>query len=171
MNNAVYGKTMENVRKRMDWELVTEPIRLSKCIASIYFKDRVIYRKTISTIHYLKKKVLLDKPTYVGMANLDISKTLMNDFHYGTMWTLTHDFCSDMQEFSHKLDASDYPKNHPLFSDTNKMLGMFKDEANAAIVTKFVGLRAKMYHIEYGGKTTKKAKGSENIGIRETDHF
>ncbi|KAF4520795.1 hypothetical protein B566_EDAN002371 [Ephemera danica] len=195
MNNAVYGKTMENVRKRRDLELVTEPHRLAKCIASIYFKDRVIYSEKMSAIHYHKKKVVLDKPTYVGMAILDISKTLMYDFHYGTMlplygnklWLLymdtdsfiyeirTYDFYSDMQDISHRLDTSDYPKNHPLFSETNKkVLGMFKDEANAAIVTKFVGLRAKMYCIEYGGKTTKKAKGVKTSALEKqitSDHY
>ncbi|KAF4529188.1 hypothetical protein B566_EDAN017653 [Ephemera danica] len=195
MNNAVYGKTMENVRKRMDLELVTEPKRLAKCIASIYFKDRVIYTEKMTAIHYHKKKVVLDKPTYVGMAILDISKTLMYDFHYETMLPIygnklsllymdtdsfiyeirTDDFYRDMQEFSHRMDTSDYPTNHPLYSETNKkVLGMFKDEANAAIVTKFVGLRAKMYCIEYGGKTTKKAKGVKTSALKKqitSDHY
>jgi hypothetical protein len=43
MNNAVYGTTMENVRRRMDMELVTNAKRLKKCIASPFFKDRTIY--------------------------------------------------------------------------------------------------------------------------------
>ncbi|KAF4519569.1 hypothetical protein B566_EDAN004776 [Ephemera danica] len=103
IDNAVYGKTMENVRKRMDLELVTEPKRLAKCIASIYFKDRVIYSEKMSAVHYHKKKVVLDKPTY--------------------------------------------------------------DEANAEIVTEFMGLRAKMYCIEYGGKATKKAKGVKKSAL------
>ncbi|KAF4524190.1 hypothetical protein B566_EDAN011023 [Ephemera danica] len=157
---------MENVRKRMDLEFVTEPKRLSKCIASIYLKDRVIYRKKMGAIHYLKKKVDLDKPTYVGMANLDISKTLMNDLHYGTMLPLYRNelllLYMYIDSFIYEIRTDDfcnYPKNHPLFSETNKkVLGMFKDEANAAIVTKFVGLRAKMYYIEYGGKQQRKRR-------------
>ncbi|KAF4530430.1 hypothetical protein B566_EDAN015261, partial [Ephemera danica] len=82
VEDPVYGKTMENVRKRMDTELVTEINQLEKCVASIYFKDRTIYTEGLCglcglcAVHYHKKKVVLDKPTYVGMAILDISKTL-----------------------------------------------------------------------------------------------
>ncbi|KAF4531793.1 hypothetical protein B566_EDAN017335 [Ephemera danica] len=188
MNNAVYGKTMENVRKRMDLEGVTDATRLAKCVANIYFKDRVIYSEKMSAIHYHKKKVVLDKPTYVGMAILDISKTLMYDFHYGTMLPTygnklsllymdtdsfiyeirTEDFYKDMEEFAHKMDTSDYPINHPLYNEKNKkVLGMFKDESNPAIVTKFIGLRAKMYCIENDGKTTKKAKGVKTSALQK----
>ncbi|KAF4521845.1 hypothetical protein B566_EDAN003719 [Ephemera danica] len=187
MNNAVYGKTMENVRKRMDLELVLDSKRLAKCIASMYFKDRVIYSENMSAVHFHKKKVVLDKPTYVGMAILDISKTLMYDFHYETMVPMygnklsllymdtdsfvyeirTDDFYKDMETISHRMDTSDYPKDHQLYSETNKkVLGMFKDEANSAIVTEFVGLRAKMYCIVYGGKTTKKAKGVKSSALQ-----
>ncbi|KAF4528506.1 hypothetical protein B566_EDAN016828 [Ephemera danica] len=192
MNNAVYGKTMENVRKRMDLELVTDVKRLAKCIASIYFKDRIIYSENMSAIHYHKKKVVLDKPTYVGMSILDISKTLMYNFHYETMLPMygnklsllymdtdsfiyeirTEDFYNDLEDFSHRMDTSDYPRNHHLYDEANKkVLGMFKDEANAAVVTKFVGLRAKMYCIEYGGKTTKKAKGVKTSALKKQVTF
>ncbi|KAF4531833.1 hypothetical protein B566_EDAN000859 [Ephemera danica] len=192
MNNAVYGKTMENVRKRMDMELVTDPKRLSKCIASIYFKDRTIYSENFCAVHFHKKRVVLNKPTYVGMAILDISKTLMYNFHHETMLPLygnrlsllymdtdsfiyeirTQDFYQDMEVFSLRLDTSDYPKDHPLHNEANKkVLGMFKDEVNGAVVTKFVGLRAKMYCIEYNGKTTKKAKGVKSSALKKQITF
>ncbi|KAF4526571.1 hypothetical protein B566_EDAN009587 [Ephemera danica] len=192
MNNAVYGKTMENVRKRIDMELVTDPKRLEKCIASIYFKDTTIYSENLSAIHFHKKKVVLNKPTYVGMAILDISKTLMYDFHYETMLPMyrenlsllymdtdsfiyeirTEDFYKDMEVFSQRMDTSDYPKDHHLYNEVNKkVLGMFKDEANAQIITHFIGLRAKMYCIEYGGKTTKKAKGVKSSALRKQITF
>jgi hypothetical protein len=58
------------------------------------------------------------------------------------------------------FDTSDYPKDHPCYSTLNKnVLGKFKDEANSLPVTHFVGLRAKMYAMKYGGKVTKRAKG------------
>ncbi|KAF4522355.1 hypothetical protein B566_EDAN011075 [Ephemera danica] len=120
MNNAVYGKTMENVRKRMHLELVIDSRRLEKCVASIYFKDRIIYNENLCAIHFHKNTVVLNKPTYVGMAILDISKTLMYDFHYETMLPLYGDFYEDMKLFSHKLDPSDYPKNHPLYNKAKK---------------------------------------------------
>ncbi|KAF4525692.1 hypothetical protein B566_EDAN014792, partial [Ephemera danica] len=186
MNNAVYGKIMENVRKIMQLELVMDSQRLAKCIASMYFKDRVMYSENMSAVHFHKKKVVLDKTTYVGMAILN--KTLMYDFHYETMVPMygnklsllymdtdsfvyeirTDDFYKDMETFSHRMDTSDYPKGHQLYSETNKrVLGMFKNEANSAIVTEFVGLRTKMYSIVYGGKTTKKAKGVKSSALQK----
>ncbi|KAF4530429.1 hypothetical protein B566_EDAN015260 [Ephemera danica] len=65
------------------------------------------------------------------------------------------------------MDTSDYPKNHHLHSETNKkVLGMFKDEANAEIVTEFAGLRAKMYSIVYVGVVKKKAKGVKQSALK-----
>ena len=111
----------------------------------------------------------------------------MYDFHYETMLPMygdklslaymdtdsfiyeikTDDFYADMEGFKHRLDTSDYPKNHHLHSETNKkVLGMFKDEANAEIVTEFAGLRAKMYSIVYGGVVTKKAKGVKQSALK-----
>ncbi|KAF4526818.1 hypothetical protein B566_EDAN015145 [Ephemera danica] len=129
--------------------------RLEKCVASIYFKDRIFYNENLCAIHFHKKTVVLNKPTYVGMAILDISKTLMYDFHYETM-----------------LPMYDYPKNHPLYNEANKkVLGMFKDETNAVPVTHFVGLRAKMYSLVYGDTVTKKAKGVKQSAIKKQITF
>ena len=84
----------------------------------------------------------------------------------------TEDFYKDMEVFSHRMDTSDYPKDHHLYNEVNKkVLGMFKDEANAQIITHFIGLRAKMYCIEYGGKTTKKAKGVKSSALKKQITF
>ncbi|KAF4526717.1 hypothetical protein B566_EDAN015687 [Ephemera danica] len=192
MNNAVYGKTMENVRKRITLELVTDAKRLEKCVSNIYFKDKTIYSENLCAIHFHKKKIILNKPTYVGMAILDISKTLMYDFHYETIQSTyganasllymdtdsfiyelwTKDFYEDMRIFLHRMDTSDYPKNHPLFNEDNKkVLGMFKDETNAKVITHFIGLRAKMYCIVYGDTTTKKAKGVKGTALKKQITF
>jgi hypothetical protein len=137
MNNAVYGKTMENVRRRMDMELVTNAKRLKKCIASPFFKDRTIYSDTLCAVHFHKKKVFMNKPIYVGMCILDLSKTLMYEFHYDFMLKKygkkllymdtdsflyhikTEDFYQDIRMHPHEsstyypFDTSDYPKDHP----------------------------------------------------------
>jgi hypothetical protein len=85
MNIAVYGKTMENVWRRMVMELVTNEKRLKNCIASPFFKDRSIYSDTLCAVHFHKNKVVMDKPIYVGMCILDLSKTPMHEFHYDFM--------------------------------------------------------------------------------------
>jgi hypothetical protein len=198
MNNAVYGKTMENVRRRMDMELVTNAKRLKKCIASPFFKDRTIYSETLCVIHYHKKKVVMNKPIYVGMCILDLSKTLMYEFHYDFMLKKygkklsllymdtdsflyhikTEDFYQDIKmspnesPADYPFDTSDYPKDHPCYSALNKkVLGKFKDEANYVPVTHFVGLRAKMYAMKYCGKVTKRAKGVKTGALKKQITF
>ena len=125
----------------------------------------------------------MNKPVYLGMTILDISKTLMYDFHYGNikpkygekakllftdtdslMYEIeTEDFYKDISQDVHEwLDTRNYPPNHPSGIETgvNKMvIGMFKDEEGGKIVTEFVGLRAKNYSYSCDGKEHKKCKG------------
>jgi hypothetical protein len=63
-------------------------------------------------------------------------------------------------------DTSDYPEIHFCHSNVNKkVLGKFKDEANSVPVESFVGLRAKMYAMKYGGKVLKRAKGVKRYAL------
>lgn len=83
MNNSVYGKTMENIRKRVGIKIVrtngTENERLRKIIATPNFNRRVKFSDDLSAIHVNKTKIILNKPIYVGMAVLDLSNHLMYD--------------------------------------------------------------------------------------------
>jgi len=132
-------------------------------------------------IHLKRNKVLFNKPTTIGMCILDLSKTLMYDYHYnsvkakyGNRATLcftdtdsltyhikTEDLYKDMQAEQDKYDFSDYPSTSPFFSDKNtKVIGKFKDELNGVPIREFVGLRAKMYsNLADNGKVKKTAKG------------
>lgn len=86
LNNAVFGKTMENVRKHR--EMCTKwdgRFGARKYIANPYFQTSKIFNESCATIELQKSKCLLDKPISIGMAILDISKCLMYDFHYGHM--------------------------------------------------------------------------------------
>ena len=74
-NNAVFGKTMENLRKRINFEVL-------KRIAKPNFKTAKIFREDLVGIHMAKPVLLLDKPIQVGFAILDLSKYLTYDFHY-----------------------------------------------------------------------------------------
>jgi len=82
MNNSVFGKTMENLRKRTNIELVTNETRLQKLTAKPTYVSSKIFDENLVGVHSKKERLLLDKPSYVGMSILDLSKTLMYDFHY-----------------------------------------------------------------------------------------
>ena len=78
MNNSVFGKTMENLRKRVDIKLVRtdgiEKEKIRKIMALPNFNRRVKFSDELSAIHVHKTKLILNKPTYVGFSVLDLSK-------------------------------------------------------------------------------------------------
>jgi len=82
MNNAVFGKTMENVRKRVNVKIVNDLNRRNKLVSKPTFKSMKIFDENLAAIHMMKGKIVLDKPVYIGFSVLDLSKTLMYDFHY-----------------------------------------------------------------------------------------
>ena len=82
MNNSVFGKTMENLRRRVDVRLVTNEETLLKHTSEPSFVSSKIFNENLMAIHKVKEVLKLDKPIYVGSSILDISKTLMYDFHY-----------------------------------------------------------------------------------------
>ena len=83
MNNSVFGKTMENVRKRMNFKLICDKTKFQKYVSKPTFINGVIFNENLIGVHYIQEKLKLCKPIYVGFSILDLSKTLMYDFHYG----------------------------------------------------------------------------------------
>ena len=81
MNNSVFGKTMENIRKRVDVRLVTDENKLLKMAAKPTYVSSKIFNKNLVAVHKIKETLTLNRPAYVGMCILDLSKTLMYDFH------------------------------------------------------------------------------------------
>ena len=81
MNFSVFGKTMENIRRRIDVKLIrsTEEEKLHKLIAKPFFNRSVMFDDSLAGTHMNKSKVRLDQPTYVGMSILNLSKNLMYD--------------------------------------------------------------------------------------------
>ena len=183
MNNSVFGKTMENIRNRVDIKLVTTPKQAEKYIYRSNYTGRTTFSDDLVAIHMGKTSIYMNKPKYLGMCILGISKTLMYDFHYGyvkpkygekakllftdtdsLMYLIeTEDFYEDISPDVHEwFDTSNYPPNHPsgIPTGVNKMvIGMFKDEVGGKIITEFVGLRAKNYAYLCDGKEYKKCKG------------
>ena len=85
MNNSVFGKTMENIRNRFDIRLVHEEKQAKKLVSKPTFEGRTIFCKNLVAVHMKQKKIKFDKPIYVGFCILDLSKTLMYDFHCITL--------------------------------------------------------------------------------------
>ena len=185
MNNTVFGKTMENIRNRVDVRLVNNVEKARKLAAKPNLKSPPkIFSENLISVHLKKTSLTMNKPVYLGMCILDLSKTIMFDFHYNyikakyedkakllftdtdsLMYEIeTEDFYKDITgDVKKRFDTSDYPENHPsgiLTGINKKVLGMFKDEAAGKIIKEFVGLRAKLYSfiMDEGGET-KKCKG------------
>ena len=183
MNNSVFGKTMENLRKRVDVRLVTDEKKLLKLTSKPTYVSSKIFNENLVAVHKIKETLTLNRPAYVGMCILDLSKTLMYDFHYKYIKekygqkakllftdtdSLTYkieakDVYKDFFKDKGKFDNSDYPEYSPFFYKENKkVIGKFKDEAAGIPIIEFVGLRSKMYSYikddNNGGKTAKGIK-------------
>jgi hypothetical protein len=179
MNNSVFGKTMENVRKRVDIELVNTEDRAIK-IKNI--KRWTIFGDNLVAVHKQRMNIKLNKPMYLGQTILDQSKVLMYNFHYNFMlkkierenidllFTDTDSLCYNirnqdifkiMKDNEELFDLSNYPKDHELYNPINKKVtGKFKNESIKPI-KEFVGLRAKLYTftVDEENKSHNKAKG------------
>ena len=193
MNNSVFGKTMENIRKRVDVRLITDEKKLLKMASKPTYVSSKIFNENLVAVHKIKETLTLNRPAYVGMCILDLSKTLMYDFHYNYIKekygdkakllftdtdSLTYeieaeDVYRDFWNDKDRFDNSDYPENSPYFDKTNKkVIGKFKDEAAGIPITEFVGLRSKMYsYIKDNQKVGKTAKGiKKNIIKNDIKH-
>ena len=149
MNNAVFGKTMENVRSRRDVKLVVTEERRKKLVSEPNYDSCKQFSESLMAIEMRKTEVLMDKPIAVGQAILDISKTLMHEFWYDylkqkyqdniklcymdtdsfILQIQTDDFFKDINNDVNKwFDTSNYEKNdnRPLEIGKNKkVIGKF----------------------------------------------
>ncbi len=191
MNNSVFGKTMENVRNRVNVKLVTNEKALNKLVKKPNYKRVSEFHENLVAVHMEKTTVKLDKPIYLGMSILDLSKTLMYRFHYDyvkpkwgdkakLLFTDTDSLCYEIQtddvyediknDVDKWYDTSNYDKDHPsgLYSGKNKkVIGFYKDECGGKFIIEFVGLKAKSYSIEMAdGKTEKKCKGVKKYVVK-----
>ena len=181
MNNSVFGKTMENLRKQVDVKLVrSHEDKLRRLIASPAFARANIFDDDLAAIQVHKSNQVLNRPVYVGMSILDLSKHLMDDFYYNQLKTQygescqllytdtdsllleieTEDVYKDVALNQTLYDTSYYPQDHPLYSSANKkVLGKLKDECAGRAIAEYVGLRPQMYSIlEAGGKTPRRRR-------------
>ena len=85
MNNSVLGKTMENVRKHIDIKLVTTNKRRSQLVSEPNYHTTKWFSQNLSAIEMKKTKVKMNKPVYLGLSIIEISKSLMYEFWYDYM--------------------------------------------------------------------------------------
>ena len=85
MNNLVFGKTMENIRKHRDIKLVTTDKRRSKLVSEPNYHTINLISEDFSIIEMKKTKVKMNKPIYLGLSILEISKILMYELWYDYM--------------------------------------------------------------------------------------
>ena len=85
MNNTVFGKTLENLRKRINLKLTSNEDIYTKHAARANFISGKMFNDNLLAIDKMREELVLNRPNYVGMAILDLSKLSMYDFHYHYM--------------------------------------------------------------------------------------
>ena len=193
MNNSVFGKTIENIRKRQNVFLVDDRKLANKLSSKPNFDRATIFDENLIACHMKKTEVYFNKPIYVGQAILDLSKTLMFDFHYNyirkkynkkaellftdtdsLMYLIqTEDFYRVIKkDVKKKFDTSDYYDYNPSGIKTGvnkKVIGKFKDEVGGNQITHFVGLRPKLYTFKVEMKYKKDEKDGKVKEIEAED--
>ena len=190
MNNAVFGKTMENVRKHRDIKLVKTDKKRNKLVSEQNFHTMKLIEINLAINEMRKVKVKMNKPIYLGLSILDISKITMYEFWYDyvkikyqdkarlcymdtdsfVVNIKTKDFYKDIsQDVNKRFDTSNYTFDRPLPTGINKkVIGLMKDELGGDIITEFVALKPKAYsYVTNNFIKTKKAKGTKKCVVNK----
>ena len=194
MNNAVFGKTMENIRKHRDIKSIATDKKRNKLVSEPNYHTRNNISEDLPIIEMNKTKIKMNKPIYLGLSILDIRKILMYEFWYNymklkygnrvklcymdtdsfVMNIKTNDFYKDISnDVDKRFDTSNYECNRPLPTGKNKkIIGLMKDELGGKIITEFVTLRPKTYsYLTDDGKEDKKTKGTKKCVIKRMIKF
>ena len=194
MNNSVFGKTMENIRKHRDIKLVTTDKKKSKLVSEPNYYTINCISEDLPIIEMNKTKVKMNKPIYLGLSISEISKILMYEFWYDYMKPKygnnvklcymdtdsfimnikTEDFYKDIaNDVEKRFDTSNYEVDRPLPTGKDKkVIGLIKDELGGKIITEFVTLRPKTYsYLTDDCKEDEKAKGTKKCVIKRMIKF
>ena len=194
MNNTVFEKTMENIRKHRNIKLVTSRESYLRTVMKPNFKSGVLFGENLMGCEMGKIKVVMNKLVYLGQAILDLSKIMMYQFHYDYMkpkygenlrlcymdtnaliyQIKTEDFYADIvDDVPKRFDTSGDNPDRPLPVGLNKeVIGFMKDELGGAIMTEFMALRPKLYsYRKIDGADNKKCKGIKKCVVKKTLTF
>ena len=165
MNNAAFGKTMDNVRKHRDMKLVTTERRRNYFVLEPNYHTTNFSTGNLLAVEMKISQILMNKPVYLGLLILDLIKTSMYEFwcnyikpKYGEKAKLcyidtgsfiihvkTENFCKDIAENVEKrFDTSNFEIDRPLPIDKNKtVIGLMKDELGGQIMKKVFWIKSK----------------------------
>ena len=169
MNNSVYGKTIESKRRRLKVDIIRDAEKTAKLTSKFEFDKFKIFGENMAAICSRPKVINWTTPTIVGATILDLSKLRMYGFLYDVMRANfrcsllysdtdsllykveTTDLYADLakkKEVCTEFGYSNYPDNHPLYSDVNHSRVLkFKDEFAGDYISEFICLKPKMYSI------------------------
>ena len=185
MNNAFFGKTMENVRDRTNLEFIdhSQIDQIIKRQSKLSFKGIVDHYSKFRVYKFDKEKTVFDKPIYLGFTVLELSKLLMYEFYYNKLqpyWkqsiqlhymdtdsfilsfdTNHQELINFLQENKDEFDFSELDKSHELYNPINKkVIGKMKNETSPVLVLDtFTALRSKSYSFSYNNIQKAKQKG------------
>ena len=192
MNNVVFGKTMENIRKHRNIKLVMSRESYLKTIMKPNFKSGIGFSKNLMGCEVCKIKVVMNKPVYPGQAILDLSKIVMYEFHHNYMRPKfdnlqlcymdtdsliydikTEDFYANISDdVPTRFDTSGYCDRPLPIGMNKKVVGLMKDELGGAVMTEFIALRPKFYSFrKLSGMEDKKCKGIKKCMVKKTLSF
>jgi hypothetical protein len=167
MNNAVYGKTMENVKKRKTLKIVRSENDFTKWQRELTYKKHKTFAPDFVVVSYQPGEVTLNKPIYLGLAILDYAKRIMYRYYYGIFKRyfgpeVTLLYTDTDSLIVHLVKGPMWEANYHKFSFhvCDHTLGYIKDEMEDTSITGYVGLKAKSYALQYDeGKSLTKNKG------------
>ena len=163
MINSFYGKTIENLKKRINVRFVNNEKDFLKYTSRPTYVIHKLFDKDFAAIHEIKPVLILNKPIYVGVTVLDLSKWMMHDFHYNfikknfnaeLLFTDTDSLSYEIKlenvykefyQWKRLCCFSNYSKDSKFFDDSDKkVIGKMKDEYGGVIIGEFVGLKSKI---------------------------
>ena len=168
MINSVYGKTIENLRKRINVRFVNNKKDFLKYTSKSTYVTHQLFNKNFAAIHEIKQVLVLNKPIYVGFTVLD--NFIKSNFHAELLFTDTDSLAykiksknvyEDFFKWKDLFDFSNYSKDSKFYDNTNKkVIGKMKNEYSGVIIDEFVGLKSKMYSIKkINGRESSTTKG------------
>ena len=194
MNNAVFGKTMENVGKHCNIKLVKIGKKRNKLVSEPNYHTMKLIDDNLAIIEMKKVKVKMNKPIYLGLSILELSKIIMYEFWYDyvkvkymdnaklcymdtdsfVMNVKTKDVYKHIAEdVKERFDTSNFSYDRPLSINMNKkVVGLMKDELGGGIINEFVALRPKAYSYRTDDLVEfKKANGTKTCVIKNMLKF
>ena len=185
MNNVVFEKTMENVRKHTDIKLVTTNRRGNYFVSKPNYHTKNWFSENLLAIEMKKLKLKMNKPVYLALSILEISRTLMYELWYdyiklnATLCYMdtdcfiiqikTKDVCKDIgNDVEKRIFTSKYEINRTLpTGKSKKVIGLMKNNLGGNIMTEFVALRPKPYsHLMDDGNSGEKVKRAKKGVIK-----